>query len=231
MAEIVWNCARMHLNVLLCLHTRSISAFIFPHGIFLLTCCDKWPLIITKWIELCDGHIRHPQEKYHANHIIWFSSVIMGDKCFLFVHPPPPHPSESIASLSFAWGDVEAERMERTTGGSKKKGWMRGEKTRWLCALLRARECPQVVKFHVSFAHSEKPKKWNVCSDREIDSGKERCKHRVAYANICPQLAPAWLNFCISHLSFSLSETKIHTHTYKNILTKRDVNSKQHTTM
>lgn len=53
----------MHSNRLLCLDTRSISACMFPPGIFPLTCCDKCPLILTKWIELCDGHIRHPQEK------------------------------------------------------------------------------------------------------------------------------------------------------------------------
>lgn len=157
-----------------------------PPGIFLLTCwreCDKWPLVITKWIELCDGHIRRPQEKCHANYIIWFSSVIMGDECVLFVHPPSPHPSWEHCLPKLrprrrgSTVDGGIDRREQEEG---KKGWVGEKKTRWLCALLRARECPQVVEFLVLFAHSETPKKWNVCCDREIDSGKVRCKHRVA---------------------------------------------------
>ena len=80
--------------------------------------------------------------KCHANHIMCFSSVVMGDKCFLSVHPPSPHPSireHCLPKLCPRRRKGRDDKMERSTGESKKKReGMGGEKkTRCLRALLR----------------------------------------------------------------------------------------------
>lgn len=171
------DCAWIHPNNWLSLLLPAAYLFFYcSFGLIRLMCWHergKRPLIIPKWVELCDVHIRCPQEKKrHANHLIWFSSVIIGDKCFLFVHLPILSSSTSPASLRFAWGDTPSERMERLSGECKKE-WIDEQEREDDSASLWGGEYPQVVKFLVSFPRSEKPKKWNVCCDRAIDWQRE----------------------------------------------------------
>lgn len=142
------ECTCLHFKNWTCSHTRSMPACLLPLGFFLPARwreCDKWPLIITKWIELCDGHIRRPQEKCHATHIMWFSSVVMGDKCFLSVHPPSPHPplrEHCLPKLRPRRRGSRDDEMEGSAAESEMKRGMGGKKDKMPLRIALSQEMP-----------------------------------------------------------------------------------------
>lgn len=189
----------MTLEVWLCMHTfkrlrvrshasrRLLDCFPWDSSPLTHWCeRDKWPLLITKWIELCDGHIRPPQEKHHVNNMMWFSAVVMGDKCFLSVHPPSLHPSIRKACLPKPSPRRYASKDDKKTTSVRREGWRGGGVCleRWgmwggrmpLCIALRP-GCPQVCEILVSFGKAEK---WNGYCDRESCRGNKNARLRLA---------------------------------------------------